>query len=221
MTTTHSELQAWIVQEVLRRLAALATPSPDDRPAIPTSMPVLGQLVTLESLSLLPVGTQRVLLPRRAVMTPAARDEFRQRGIEVLREGVDSPGAGPAVRPWLFATTCPKLDRAKVRQAVGREWSPHLSLTEVVRHVRDWLGQVSTSPIPPAAVIYAQQPALAACLLNRHPQIRAIVAADARSLKRDLRAVNPNVLVVDLRQVKSEQARQVDAFAQFMSTAVV
>jgi hypothetical protein len=87
---TYSEEQVeWIVAEVLRRLGLLssnpgATAAPG--PAT-TALAIADKVVTLRSIEGRLSGVQRLVVSRKAVVTPAVRDELKQRHIELVREG--------------------------------------------------------------------------------------------------------------------------------------
>ena len=72
-----------VVQEVLRRLAAMG--------CLPTKESVGGatlslntRLVTMAEISGNVQGIERVEVPHRAVVTPAARDYLRERGVKLV-----------------------------------------------------------------------------------------------------------------------------------------
>jgi hypothetical protein len=84
MTFTEQQVE-WIVMEVIRRLRLL------DREGEALAEPV-GQLTLPDKLITLGIiegkltGISRVLVPPRALVTPAARDELNQRKIELVRQ---------------------------------------------------------------------------------------------------------------------------------------
>ena len=81
-----------IVQEVIRRLLAMraqgeaASEGTVAKPATAAkSVTVSDKLITVATLDRLPAGTTEVTLAARAVVTPLARDEARDRGIRMNR----------------------------------------------------------------------------------------------------------------------------------------
>jgi hypothetical protein len=99
-----------IVQEVIRRLLAMqaqggmapgvgtvpASPGMAAKPAmVAKSVTVSDKLITVATLDRLPAGTTEVTLAARAVVTPLARDEARDRGIRLNRNPSTIPQTIP------------------------------------------------------------------------------------------------------------------------------
>jgi hypothetical protein len=93
MTFTQEQVE-WIVAEVIRRLGVIgatndqpARVAGDERsssPAIGVDLAIEGRLVTLRSIEGRLAGVKRLLVNSQAVITPAVRDELKQRKIEVV-----------------------------------------------------------------------------------------------------------------------------------------
>ena len=85
---TYSEEQVeWIVREVIRRLESLRVAG-DERSSSPVSeLRVVDRVVTLRSLEGRLAGVNRLVVPARAVITPAVKDELKQRQIELVCKG--------------------------------------------------------------------------------------------------------------------------------------
>lgn len=80
MTVTQEQLE-WIVAEVIRRLSAeRIAVSVNDGP-----LAIEENLVTLATLEGRIHGVRSVHVARRAVVTPAVRDELKKNGIELVR----------------------------------------------------------------------------------------------------------------------------------------
>lgn len=87
-----------------------------------------GRVVSVESLKALPAGIRRVVIAGRSVVTPAARDWLRERGISV-----ESPTSGTKVvhalesaiesAPWQVMASGQRLD-ARQRQQVQQAFCP-------------------------------------------------------------------------------------------------
>jgi hypothetical protein len=84
-----------IVREVIRRLQAMDATKPEV--AQPKAAPVTGELVLSERLVTaatilgVPKGTTKVVIAKRAILTPLARDEARDRGIKIDRAEKGQP----------------------------------------------------------------------------------------------------------------------------------
>jgi hypothetical protein len=83
---TYSEEQVeWIVTEVLRRLGVAG----DERSSSPvgSELAITDRVVTMRSLEGRLAGVNRLVVPSRAVITPAVKDELKQRQIELVCKG--------------------------------------------------------------------------------------------------------------------------------------
>ena len=90
---TYSEEQVeWIVSEVLRRLGVAAAASRvagDERSSSPArqELTITDRVVTMRSLEGRLAGVNRLVVASRAVITPAVKDELKQRQIELVCKG--------------------------------------------------------------------------------------------------------------------------------------
>lgn len=83
MTFSEEQIE-WIVREVLRRLRAAAAPATEQPTAItPTELRIKERVVTLRSIEGQLTGIDRVIVPQKAVVTPAVKDELRSRKIQL------------------------------------------------------------------------------------------------------------------------------------------
>jgi archaellum component FlaD/FlaE len=88
MTFTAEQIE-WIVSEVLRRLGVAATSrvAGDERSSSPVAeLKVSDRVVTMRTIEARLSGVKRVLVQRRAVVTPAVRDELKARKLELVFE---------------------------------------------------------------------------------------------------------------------------------------
>ena len=87
MTDVDAALFEKIVEEVIRRLLKRGVVVGHNLPAAePTqNLEINDKLVTLATLQDRLNGVAKLLVPRRAVVTPAVKDELKDRGIELLR----------------------------------------------------------------------------------------------------------------------------------------
>ena len=81
MTFTEEQIE-WIVAEVLRRLTR-----GDSNSQLKSDLIIVERVVTMRSIENRLPGVTRVVVEPRAVVTPAVRDELKQRQIELVREG--------------------------------------------------------------------------------------------------------------------------------------
>lgn len=91
MTFTERDIE-WIVVEVIRRLGLLGATAtqvceqPAAAPSQPAELALNEKLVTLRTLEGKLAGVERLVVSPRAVVTPAVRDELKQRRIELVRQ---------------------------------------------------------------------------------------------------------------------------------------
>ncbi len=150
---------------------------------------------------------RRVVVPRRAVVTPAVRDELRRRGVTLVRE--DHADRKPATGLRLVAKVLgARFDPATITAAL--EGEP----VEVRSERRDCL-VVSTDELArelaepkTAGLIVTTHPAMALRLASRHHGLRPAWGVDTGRLERDLADIGANVLVVDPRTTSPYQIRR-------------
>jgi hypothetical protein len=80
MTLTQEQID-WIVAEVIRRLAAAGVAA---KPPSDTALYVTERVITLRTIEKQLSGVKRVVVQRRAVVTPAVKDELRAKKIELV-----------------------------------------------------------------------------------------------------------------------------------------
>ena len=85
MTFTEQQVE-WIVVEVLRRLGVAEGKPRSATAGSAGELRLTERVVTLRSIEGRLAGVTRVVVSARAVITPAARDELKQRTIELIRE---------------------------------------------------------------------------------------------------------------------------------------
>lgn len=145
-------------------------------------------------------GTSQVVVSERGIITPAAWDAARERGVEIVRASVASTSseARSSERHTSEATTSslPQLIVVKHTDAVDRLWE------DLRGHWRrellgcpDEAAALATSAIcrgeTSTVAILATQPHRAACLANRNETIKAVAiqdVGDVRSIRKQLRA---------------------------------
>jgi ribose 5-phosphate isomerase RpiB len=193
-----------IVQRVLEHLVspAAARVANDTAPAVGDRSsagskgvridePVITQALLAESVN----GSATVSIGAKAILTPSARDFVRARGIEIIREKLQSTA------------------RSARCQVIVARWLPQ------AESVLDGLRQegivcdrkLSGTPAEVAAlatsslcrgeaelvVVLTDQPELTVCLANRNERIRAAAVGDSSSVERVVKSMQANLLAVD------------------------
>lgn len=174
-----------LVEEVLTRISAPAT-----------VVALNSRVVTLAELEGKLDRAEQVIVPPRAVITPAARDELKRRGIAVgyaiAPRAATKPRASVA---WGQAET--SYDAARLIDALARtgmtiEQTAQTGLTQMIHELSD---EITKGGKP--AVLLTGQAAVAVCLANRRRGVRAVLAQSVATTMQAVRGVGANLLIVD------------------------
>ena len=220
------EMIAGVVREVLRRIRAeapaaggpivSAIPSPPASPAPPAAAatPAPGgsvlaeKVVTAALLARLPVEIRSVFVRADAVLTPSARDQAREMGIEVVRSRAEGKtplsGQPPAApRPFVVAyADCQGDVGARcagiVRAVRGAQQLPASGLADVV-------GALASHASGDGArgVLLTSRPHAATALANRSKSLRAVTARDSATLLAAASECAANLLVINPRELSA------------------
>lgn len=141
-------------------------------------------------------GVTRLVVPRGAVLTPAARDELRKRGI-ALASALESRNDTKRTLVLVLAESgiqsaplVAALERDGARIQVTNGACAAGTVLELCRRV---LGEKCLG------LILTTAPALALCLANRQRGVRACVAHDVQTVSEAINSIAPNMLVADPR----------------------
>jgi hypothetical protein len=185
-----------VVREVLARLTAAERPVPMRSAGDPSpAQLVLGPaVVSLSTLADRLSGVRRVVVGKRAVVTPAARDLLKQHNITISRS---ADGAG-ANKPALAVAVCDTssdpaaLVRLVAPLASGIERLAKTGLAGVVAELTDTVVKDGR-----LGLLLSGKPDVACCLANRRPGVRAAVARDRDEVAQAVGNLGLNLLVVD------------------------
>lgn len=207
-SVSAAEIEA-IVRLVLERLQTLATARPlphhQETPsiAVQATVPPIAtsqdrtklflphRLVTLEQLRGRLDQVRTVEVPRGTVVTPAVKDELRQRGIQLRRVFAEFPRVARSPELLLIAAEKKSLPSSPRIVAEYREVDIHATVERVQEHLETPHRAVVWCSVHPFAV---QQ------MLGRIPAIRAAQLFSLSDLARAVDEVQPNVLVLDDRR---------------------
>ncbi|HUT09970.1 MAG TPA: hypothetical protein VMY42_05705 [Thermoguttaceae bacterium] len=194
-----------IVREVLAELghapAGVARAEEDDaaaRSGLPTNgeLVITCRVVTLSEVADRLDAIHRLVVPPKAVLTPAVRDELQRRNIAID-----------------FAEAAPERTAGSLRLvliAVGKRVDP-AALAAVLRHEGLNLEQHSFDCLIAATdrlaaevvrpdtlgLLLTGHTAAALCLANRHGGVRAVSGSDARAVSTAATSVGANLLAID------------------------
>lgn len=177
-----------IVSEVLDRLQA-KTPSLRE-------LTLASRVVTLAEVKGKLEGIKQLVVPAKAVITPAVRDLLRQKRIDI---GYALPGKA-AAKPRLslvVGAAGTKYDaagalRAAAREGVTIERLARTGLAQVVGELCD-----AASKGGKLGLVLTSETAAVVCIANRRPGVRAAAAASVAATPRVVRSVGANLLAVD------------------------
>ena len=144
-------------------------------------------------------GDMRVIVDETAIVTPAAWDAARERGVEVLRRpfaGHLKCPAKPGSAPSKSGVSRPLMAVVRNTEALDRLWDELRSnWRRELLDCPDDAAALATSAIcrgeTDTVVILAEQLHRAACLANRNARIKAVAVrdvGDVRQVRRQLRA---------------------------------
>lgn len=110
-----------IVAEVVRRLAAVSSPAGSPPSAVAPGTLTLGlPVITLDSLMGL-AGANTLVVPAKAVVTPAVRDELKKRGVNLVRAEHNAFTPSTAVRLLLALADGATLSPTGLKELPGVE----------------------------------------------------------------------------------------------------
>lgn len=190
-----------VVQRLVREDAtpSLATPATTVKP---TAAPI-GELrldtrlVTLEALEgKLGQNIKTLRVSAKAVVTPAVRDELKERGIELRRADRAENTPNPKTPAVIVAT----------KQSVSLDWTS--GDTERASSLPNAVDQATArAKTDQMAVLLCDQPEVAACAANRQNGIRALVACGHGDWKAAVKVLGANLVVCDPRHWSNSDVR--------------
>lgn len=183
------------------QLAPPTTPSPkQEQAAAPVSkstVSVLGKVISLSALEKLPRETKAIAVVNGAVITPAAADWLRSKGIQVERTNPaaaaiaasSSPTTAGAVQAgigWVADSDSPSAVEGYARQLRLRSLA--VNSVETAQH-----GIASSMP----GVVFSRLPALDVDRLARQQGCCAVAVDSLEAVQRIAAAMQPMVWVID------------------------
>lgn len=206
MSASAAEIEA-IVRVVIERLRT-ARAAPADATKLPTSadgqsavtnpdeLLVSERVITLELLKGMLPNKKIVRVHPRAVVTPAAQDELRSRGITLVRGGLRKSADASRITPLLLIATVnqqPVLSKRVCPQQARVSLASN-SVNEDLKLVESHLaasgrGVIWCSATPFAAVIASQT--------SGTKSVRAVQLTNPAELQAAIAQAQPNLLIVD------------------------
>ena len=196
MPTAEIDIE-WIVREVIRRLRQVRTELPSEgesESATPTpgELKIEDRLVTLETLYKRLDGVQSIVVPVRAIVTPAVRDELKDRGIAIRHAGNGQGHSNGSVlrndqRPtvWIMADG---VDLPALQKMCGSAIA-----VKTANNIDTAINELSTNQ---RAVVITNTPSGAVVSANRNPHVRAAVGFNFPAVRQAIDEANANLLAI-------------------------
>lgn len=162
----------------------------------PRELAIGSRLVTLAELEGKLAGIKQLVVPAKAVITPAARDLLRQKQIDIGYALPAKTVAKPRL-PLVLGVADTKYDAANLVQSVTREGATveRLAKTGLAQVVGEMCEEASMGG--KLGLMLTSETVAALCLANRRAGVRAVAAASVIATPRAVRSVGANVLVID------------------------
>jgi ribose 5-phosphate isomerase RpiB len=202
-----------IVRDVLARLTSGNGPAAS---ATASEIVVTGKLITVESFPKKLSGVQQVVAQPGAIVTPAARDLLKEKGIVLVHRAAKST-AGVASKSSqkkiLFGLAETSFDSAPLFNSLQREISvqqtARVGLVDVVTELSSQVGLGGDR-----AVLITNEVDAAVCLANRQRGVRAVQGTGVEQVRQACEKLGANLLVLSpAAQGHFSLARLIKAFA--------
>jgi len=184
-----------LVRQILSDLMPEAVESAQAAPVAVETPRISGRVVSLEELKKLG-DVKRLIVPEKAVVTPAVRDEIRKRNIELVTEKEAASPKAEQFQVWLGLHLQKKEPKAAI-DFLAKNYALEKAAFEcILRTVEAATEKLAASP-QTLGVILSGYSALAICVANRQPTLSAVLGIDAATLKTDAKQIGANLLVID------------------------
>lgn len=191
----------------------------DRAPAPPAADPsewhFSGPVLSLASLRDRPAGTRRVVVSAKTLVTPAVKDELKDRGLTWSRELRSISGTSRTEANSRRDGTSAEPTECFSQAHPGRQDAALVGLPLVFRDAERLDGTALAAAVAASvarhgrAIVIAREPYAAVCDLNREASLRAGYAPTATALGKLVHQLRPNVVVVDARKYSHATLRQI------------
>ncbi len=193
----HNPLRAADVERIVRQVLAELTGAgkPTGATAPVAELVLHRRVVSLADLEGRLQGVSRVVAPRGAVFTPAARDELKKYRVAIASHV--APSGAKAGGSVILATADTKFEPAPLVGALAAEGTrverlPNVGLASVVAELAEQVAKGGNR-----GVLVTGRAAAAICLANRRPGVRAVQGLGLAGNAEAIASVGANLLVVD------------------------
>ena len=165
---------------------------------VPEKTPrISAKVVTLEELKKLG-NVKRLIVPEKAVITPAVRDEIHKRNIEIVTEKAKGRSLETGkLKVWL-ALHLQKKEPAALFDFLAKNYELEKAAFECILQTMDAAAEkLAVAPQQTLCAVLTDYSAAAMCIANRQASIRAVLGTDPALIKTDADQIGANLLVVD------------------------
>jgi hypothetical protein len=155
-----------------------------------------------------------LIVPRGAIITPLAADWLRENDVRTAHEGaVENEDRSVRDKPRLWGVCetplaqWPLIETALEKDGIATEMIEGKPLIEGVDELVGGLGGDGVA----RGFILAARPAALACYANRSRGVRAVASDDVASLRLEMRACRPNLLLFDPKGKSFVEIRKIIA----------
>ena len=172
------------------------------------------RVITLSDLSDYLPKLRRLIVPPRAILSPAVVDELAQRSVKVeytsdSREAEFTSTTSAEKVQIAIEVVSRRLQPAELLAQLSREGiTARAEQGECLVAATKRLGQAIPGDCSLGAIL-TRHPALAICLANRHPSLRATWAGSVPEMLDHVQDVGANVLVLDIGKLSLWQLVQI------------
>jgi hypothetical protein len=129
------------------------------------------------------------LLPR-TIITPLAADELKARGVRITWQAVQATAEKPG--GWRYVQETPDATVTAAVQALERDGTKLTATDAALATVAQTVAQGG------CVVLFCSDPALAACVANKHSGVRAAAVATPQAAVRARQTLGANLLAIEM-----------------------
>jgi hypothetical protein len=158
-------------------------------------------------------GHHELVLPASAILTPAAVDHLRDRGVRISRQPPEAANAAPAATAWGYSQDRPYPLVSSAVQSLGREGMSWKDLTlagseSPCRWARAVAECVARGECL-GGVVFCQDPGLVCCVANKVAGLRAVTTNTIGAAARTTLTLGANLLIVEMPGRTFFEVRQI------------
>ena len=169
-----------------------------ETPAQETGYRVSSKVISLAQLDKLG-SAKRLVVPEKAVITPAVRDEIRRRQIEIVTENAipNTPNSSAKLKVWL-ALHAQKKEPTVILDYLAKNYEFEKTAFECVLETMQAASEILRAETNrTSCIVLSEYSAAAVCVANRKENIRAVLGTEPNTLKIDAEQIGANLLVID------------------------